>query len=157
MRVIIAVDGSRASKDTIAAVLGRYWAAGTSFRILSVIPFPLSYDDELDDDENELLERQFQKRKNLIEARCRRYQRIIEQSLPHCSVHIQLKEGNPPPEIIKVASEWIAEKLIIGRFQSDTCDRCVWGSVSKAVTLRAPCAVDDVTGSSSHRDVRTAC
>ncbi len=156
MRVIIAVDGSTASKDTIAAVIGRYWAPGTNFKILAVIPFHF-VDDDLSDEEYAAAEKLYLKRKSLIAARSRRYQRLLEQALPHCSVHIQFKEGNPAPEIIKVASEWTAEKLVVGRYQTDTCNRCVWGSVSRAVALRAPCSVDIVAGVPESMDSRTAC
>jgi|694.fasta_scaffold134339_5 nucleotide-binding universal stress UspA family protein len=157
MRVIVAVDGSAASKETIAAVVNRRWASDTDFKVLAVIPYHPVDDDDLDDDEFEAAERMFRRRTELVTARCRQYQKLLEQALPSVSVQIQIKNGNPPPEIIKSVSEWSADELIIGRYQTDTCERCVWGSVSRAVALRAACKVEIIAGSRDHFKNKTAC
>ncbi|HEY9732588.1 MAG TPA: universal stress protein [Drouetiella sp.] len=157
MRVIVAVDGTAASKETVAAVVSKRWAPDTSFKILAVIPYHLVDDDDLDDDQCEEAERIFRRRTELVTARCRQYQQLLEQELPGAAVQIQIKNGNPSPEIIKAAAEWGADELVIGRYQTDTCQRCVWGSVSRAVALRAACKVEIVAGPQDHFNTRTAC
>ncbi|MCC6981016.1 MAG: universal stress protein [Candidatus Melainabacteria bacterium] len=143
MKVIIAVDESAYGKKIIETIAHRQWQPDTAFRIISVVE-PVSWDEVENENWAGLSKSMFEKRKKNATDLCLELKKILETQHPDCTVHVDVREGNPRKEILGAAIDWMADKILIGAHGHDLCDRFVWGGVSRAVATAAPCSVEIV-------------
>jgi nucleotide-binding universal stress UspA family protein len=59
-------------------------------------------------------------------------------------VHFEIRHGSPKTEIIRTATEWEANRILIGAHGHNVCPHNLMGSVSRAVAEHAPCSVEIV-------------
>ena len=149
MKVIIAVDESAYGKKIIETIAHRKWQPDTAFRIISVVE-PVSWEEVENENWADLSKRMFEKRKKNATKLCLELKKLLEAQHPDCTVHVDVREGNPRKEIIEAAIDWMADKILIGAHGHDLCDRFVWGGVSRAVTVAAPCSVEVVRPYTRH-------
>lgn len=143
MKVIIAVDESAYCKRVLETIAARKWPKDTAFKILSVVE-PIKWDEVENESWNEVTQQAFKRRKKMADRVCLEGKQIIESKHPDCTVHMDVKEGNPRHEIIESAIDWMADKILIGAHGHDVCDRFLWGGVSRAVATKSPCSVEIV-------------
>ena len=143
MKVIIAIDESPYSRKVLETVADRKWPADTAFKILSVVePVKL---EEIDSDNWSLIAKDaFNRREKFANKICTEGKELLDKKHPDCNVHIEIRKGNPRHEILEAAVDWMADKILIGAHGHDLCDRFVWGGVSRAVAIKAPCSVEIV-------------
>jgi nucleotide-binding universal stress UspA family protein len=67
----------------------------------------------------------------------------ITHAVPGCQVHIETRHGKPTEQILNIATEWLADKIILGAHGHNT-QHYFAGSVSRKIALRAPCSVEFV-------------
>lgn len=150
MKVIIAVDESAYGKKIIETIAHRKWQPDTAFRIISVVE-PVAWEEVENENWTELSKNMFEKRKRNATKLCLELKKSLELQHPDCTVHYDVLEGSPRKEIIKAAVDWMADKILIGAHGHDLCDRFVWGGVSRAVAVAAPCSVEIVRPHTPHK------
>jgi nucleotide-binding universal stress UspA family protein len=142
MKVIVAVDDSPYSKHLTDAIGHRHWPEDTQFRVLNVIE-PIN---------SELLktlepcERQeiVSRRKHHAETVCDKARHAIIESVPHASVHYEIREGDPRTQILESATDWQANRIMVGAKGRQVCPHYLLGSVSRAIATHAGCSVEIV-------------
>ncbi|MBX9949680.1 MAG: universal stress protein [Candidatus Obscuribacterales bacterium] len=149
MKVIIAIDESVYSKKVLEEVAARKWPADTAFKILSVVePVKL---DEVDCDNWSLLAKEaFSRREKFADKLCMEGREMLSKKHPDCNFHVEVRKGDPRHEIIEAAVDWMADKILIGAHGHDLCERFVWGGVSRAIAMKAPCSVEVVRPRAKH-------
>lgn len=140
MKVIIAIDQTDYWKQVIDGVIKRCWPDGTSFKIMTVIE-PLQWQDhEVGNWQNAaqhaLKQRQEQSDTILAEAR-----ELVVKVFPDCQVHTESREGSPRVEILRAATEWMADKIVLGA-HGHSPNRFFPGAVPRTVCMRAVCSVE---------------
>ncbi len=143
MKVIIAVDESAYCRRVLETIAARKWPADTAFKILSVVE-PIKWDEVENESWKDVTKQAFKRRKKMADKACSEGKEIIESKHPNCTVHMEVREGNPRHEIIEAAIDWMADKILIGAHGHDVCDRFLWGGVSRAVATKSPCSVEIV-------------
>lgn len=154
MKVIIALDDSPYSKHVLEVVSRRHWPQDTEFKILHVlVPVELGswVDEEYPQIQSEIKERR-QKNAELLcsEARLR-----MEKHCPDARVHFEIRHGSPRIEILQAATDWEANRIVIGAHGHNVCPHNLMGSVSRSVAEHAPCSVEIIKNKalqSSSRD-----
>jgi nucleotide-binding universal stress UspA family protein len=140
MKVIVAVDDSPYSKHLTDSVVQRHWPDDAQFRVLTVIE-PI---------DPELLKR-FQPaelqeivahRKHHAEQICERTRHAIQEKVPHALVHYEIREGDPRNEVLQSATDWQADRIIVGAKGRQVCPQYLLGSVSRAICANASCSVE---------------
>ncbi len=149
MKVIIAVDESAYCKRVLETIAARKWPADTAFKILSVVE-PIKLDEVENESWKDVTKQAFKRRKKMADRVCLEGKEIIDAKHPDCTVHMDVREGNPRHEIIEAAVEWMADKILIGAHGHDLCDRFLWGGVSRAVAAKSPCSVEIVRPRAMH-------
>lgn len=143
MKVIIAVDESAYGKKIVETISHRKWEPDTAFRIVSVIE-PIRWEEVENENWPDLSKKMFELRKKNATKMCLDLKKILDEAHPDCTAHIEIREGNPRKEIIDAALDWMADKILIGAHGHDLCDRFLWGGVSRAIAVAAPCSVEIV-------------
>lgn len=140
MKVVVALDDSVYSKEMLHAICRRRWSQDVQFKILSIIePIPAFAHEE------EGLSIEIKKRRHAyVEKFCSEARHYIEQHVPGAIVHFEVREGKPSNEIILAASQWEANKILIGAHGHGICPHNLLGSVSRSVAERAKCTVEIV-------------
>jgi len=141
MRVVIAIDDSKFSKAVLEAVAHRDWTAGATLLVLNVLSAPtpehlsdigLGLDKELRAQfrlkQEELLERSVSYLKDHLAAGLK--------------VSMASAEGHAAENILKVATDWQADLIILGSHGYTGIAKAVLGSVAEAVLVSAPCSVE---------------
>ncbi len=149
MKVIIAVDESAYCKRVLETIAARKWPRDTAFRILSVLE-PVKWEAVENESWKDVTKQSLNRRKKIANRVCSEGKEIIESEHPDCQIHIDVREGNPRNEIIEAATDWMADKILIGAHGHDLCDRFVWGGVSRAVAVKSPCTVEIVRPRTMH-------
>ncbi len=143
MKVIIAVDESAYNKHVVEIIAAQNWSQDTEFKIVSVVE-SVKWDEVKNESWKESIHQAFMHRKESARQVCKDCKEIFQSKHPDCTVHIEVREGDPREEIVKVATEWMADKIVIGAHGRDICDRFLWGSVSRSVAKLSPCSVEIV-------------
>lgn len=149
MKVIVAIDDSPYSKKVLETIAERKWPADTAFKIMSVVE-PIRWSEIDNENWGELEKTAFERREKHASKVCAEGKELIERKHPNCVIHVDVRKGNPRDKIIEAAVEWMADKILIGAHGHDLCDRFVWGGVSKAVAVKAPCSVEIVRPKAKH-------
>jgi len=146
MRVLVATDGSPQSEIAVADVAGRPWPAGTEFEVLAVIhptipPLP-SPAFVLPAAHAEQLQELTRRAPEWTRAAAER----IRQGVPHASVATRIREGVPQEVIVDEATQWRADRIVLGSHGHGPLGRVLLGSVADAVIRRAGCSVEIIRG-----------
>ena len=142
MKVLIAIDQTRAAGQVVESVLRRKWNTDTQFRVLTVVePATTHLNDFADTEIREAaheLDVRINKRANrlLREARS-----LLMYKLPDCQVQTELRIGEAQTEILTTAVEWLPDKIIMGASRGVANERHP-GSVASAVAGHATSAVE---------------
>lgn len=148
MKVIIALDDSPHSNRLLNDVSRRKWPEHTEFRIVNVLE-PICSDCA---PELEKASAQVQKKRmQAADQLCQHARQRIEHEIPTSKVHYEIRNGDACCELVSSASEWDADKLLLGAHARSTCPHNVLGSVSRSVSLHAPCHVEVVRESGTNR------
>ncbi len=138
MKVVIAIDDSPYSDEMLKAITSREWGCDTEFRILNVLDSQDNLLEYLGDCGGEFEDQ----RKKEATKLCKKYKETLAREVPTSIVHYEIRTGSPKSEIIDAAVEWSADKILIGSHGHRSCPHNLLGSVSRAITLHAPCSVE---------------
>jgi len=128
MKVLLPVSDSYDSK-LILDFAGNYrWLKGTEFRVIHVVGSC-----ESDAEAKEATEKATQ----LVEAVATKTQAMLAE----CKVTSEIVIGMPVFEITQAAHDWKANMIVMGYRAERMLHPCIAGSVSRGVTLQAPCSV----------------
>lgn len=143
MKILLPVDGSECSDAAVQELIRRSWPSGTQVEVLSVAqPTPEYPDTQLMGRSIHLesVERETKRaQENVDEAAA-----TIRQGAPLVSVTTQVVEGSAKEEIVREASTWGADLIVMGSHGYGAAMRFLMGSVSLSVMLHAPCSVEIV-------------
>jgi nucleotide-binding universal stress UspA family protein len=70
--------------------------------------------------------------------------RLIRNAAPGVVVSMKIVEGNPKDLIVREASDWAADLIVLGSHGYGRVRRLILGSVASAVVAEAPCSVQVV-------------
>lgn len=140
MKIIVATDGSEYSHKAIEKV-GDFFSnmvnleikiLTTYERILPIDAFALSaqYSNEMELFSKENAEK-------TVSSAAEK----ISQKLPDATVTTMVEVGFPERTLVKLATEWQADLIVVGSHGRGFWDRLTLGSVSDAVVHHAPCSV----------------
>lgn len=145
MKVVVAIDLSPYTSHVIDTILRRRWSADTQFKIVTVIE-PLVADDLDDDELSETINKVMKRRQTAALCYCQEVRKQLQGGIEGSTVHIDIRHGSPREELINAATEWNADKIVIGAHGKDLCQRFLWGGVSRAVAAHSTCPVEIVRG-----------
>ena len=155
MKVIIAIDDSPYSNEVMQKISRRHWPRDTEFKVLTVLePVPLEV--LAKERWNDLLAQVTSSREDMARHLCSQAREKIIAHVPAARVHYEVRAGKPRVEIVDAASEWAADKIVVGAHGKGVCPRFLLGSVSSAVAAHAPCSVEIVRASIAHPKNETA-
>ena len=69
---------------------------------------------------------------------------LILNAAPGVVVTVKIVEGNPKDRIVREASDWAADLIVLGSHGYGRVRRLILGSVASAVVAEAPCSVQVV-------------
>jgi nucleotide-binding universal stress UspA family protein len=150
MRILLAIDGSKASDAAVTEVARRPWPAGSSVRVLSVAPSLLPAEPlawyapgvELD-----AMEQQGRTHAaSIVDGAAAR--------LRSAGLEAETKVllGHARAIIVEEAEAWPADLIVIGSHGHTAMHRLLLGSVAQYVVAHAPCSVEVVrTGAARAR------
>lgn len=140
MRVLIALDSGPNSGETVKAVAGRPWPAGTTFLLLHVLdPFPFAK-----------APISLQRAKQAAEAQLQNLG--SELSSGGWDVKREVVLGHPRQEITKIAATWNSHLIVVGSNETTAVARLLLGSTARAVLRHAPCAVEIARPAETHAE-----
>ncbi len=144
VRIVVGVDGSRASAAAVREVESRVWPLMSEIRVITVndpltptfigriIP-PVA---RIIEDSNQV-DREWLKK--ILDNSCQRLR------LTGLKVLAEIREGDPKRILVETAREWGADSIFLGSIGfGNPFERFVLGSVSAAVAARAHCSVEVV-------------
>lgn len=141
MKVVIALDDSPYAQHVLDLVCKRHWHQDTEFRIVHVME-PLPVADWAGEDMPELEQELRERRQKHAEKVCGDARHRLERHFPDARVHFEIRHGSPKTEIILSATEWEANRILIGAHGRGVCPHNLLGSVSRSVAEQAPCTVE---------------
>lgn len=146
LKILLATDGSESSAAAARSVAGRPWPAGTEVRVFSVVElhvplFKVPYPPYLNAHAMENLRGEAMRRAE--EALLSAEQIVSDAGLKESS-KLDVPLGTPQELILKEASDWDADLIVLGSHGRRGLNRFMLGSVSEAVALHAPCSVEVV-------------
>lgn len=140
MKILVAVDESDFGEPLVDFVAAHRWPEDSEFHLIHVVePLPMAcYAASvpplaLSEMEQEMRSSATRLLKKLRERLCG--------EIDGAKVKTTLAWGYPKEEILKIAREWPAELVVVGSHGKGCLERFVFGSVSQAVCVGAPCAV----------------
>lgn len=144
MKVLVAIDDSPYSRHVIQHVLKRQWPMDTEFKIVTVLE---DIEEPLEVLEEYAFTRTMEEIQHKRESCARQLCTSVMQkltSVPFTHAHFEVRKGKPVSEILRAATDWQANKILIGAHGRGLCPHGFLGSVSRAVTERAHCTVEVV-------------
>lgn len=146
MKILLPIDSSPHSKEALDEVASRVWPDGTEIRILYVISVPIP-------DFPDPLLAFYAVRGDWIDKEKRRSKEAVQHAIDKLSRYLRgdnhelstkIVEGEPKEVIIKEATEWGAELIVVGSHERTAIGKLFMGSVSETVSANAPCPVQVV-------------
>ena len=141
MKILLAIDGSRASQDAVDEITRRPWPIGTAVRIINVIRLytppasefvlPVTTFDDIRQQQMDNAERLTARAGELVAE-------------PGLSVETIVREGDARSAILDEAENWGADLIVLGSHGRTGLKRLVLGSVAQAVVAHAHCSVEVV-------------
>ena len=141
MRILIAIDSSRASQCVLEEAATRPWPANTLFTIVNVVDlYRFAHLPAIVDDARR-------------EATTLLREATDKLSRAGCKVNSEVLLGFPRNEIAEYAKKWQANLVMVGSHGQGAIARFLLGSVAQGVLRTAPCSVEIVR----HNRVGAAC
>jgi nucleotide-binding universal stress UspA family protein len=139
MRILLAIDGSKCSDAAVNALAKRPWPAGAVVRVLLVIePVTLPVPESVT-----MPETWYEAMRRAARADIERAVTLLKQST--ClEIETAIPIGSPQEMILKEASDWNADLIVVGCHGTSQAGQFLLGSVSQAIALNAPCSVEIV-------------
>lgn len=139
MKVIVALDQTDCANQIIDAVLNRRWAKDTCFKLITILE-PHQWEEADWHKWRKLAEQVHSDREKAAESFLQKARLKIQESVPDSSVHIEIKQGSAKTELLKSATEWMADKIIVGAhgYQPNR----LFGSLPQALSRQAPCSIE---------------
>jgi len=132
MRVLIAIDGSKASEIVLQEALREPWPPGTHFCLITVVdPFFFTHAPLLLEEAKEAGEK-------FIEEAAERFDQTGWET------EVEMVLGNPRRAISKCAEEWGADLVLVGSQGLSALARLTLGSTVRAVLRHTKCSVEVV-------------
>jgi nucleotide-binding universal stress UspA family protein len=141
MKVVVAIDDSPQSQHMLDLIVRREWANDTEFKVVHVVE-PLNASDWSGDGWMEMQHDVLRRRHKGAEKLCSDARHKLESHIPTSIVHYEVREGNPKAEIVYAATQWDANKVIIGAHSREVCPHNSLGSVSRSVAEQSSCTVE---------------
>jgi nucleotide-binding universal stress UspA family protein len=149
MKILLAVDGSDCSEDTVAAVVSRPWPKGTLVRVLSVVPPILVLTPEMAIYSSESLDKEQQDATESAKQFTSRVSDWLRSSgLPS---ETTVRSGEPRSVILEEAQGWDADLVVVGSHGHKGFKRWLLGSVAQSVVSNAGCSVEVVRQKASNQ------
>ncbi len=147
-KVLIAIDDSANSEAAVKELIARKFPKGTCFRLIHVLnphdpiePSPVTPLEEWSAWVKEIRARKNTSAQKLLLSASE----SIRKEFPEAEIVSEISESYMPDEIIvELAETWGADLVILGSRGVSAIERILLGSVSNAVLLHAPCAVEIV-------------
>ncbi|HEY9715561.1 MAG TPA: universal stress protein [Chroococcales cyanobacterium] len=140
MKVIVALDLTDNAKQIVDSLGQRKWPFGTAFRLLTVIE-PSHFAGPLSPQLQKALYELNQRQHQVAYERLMKGKQELEALVPGCSVHLDIRHGDPRIEILESATDWMCDKIILGAHGRGG-NRLLPGSTFKAVLRSSPCSVE---------------
>jgi nucleotide-binding universal stress UspA family protein len=141
LRILLAVDGSPCSVAAVNDVAHCRLPNGSAVEVLNVIHsrVPVMLDPAITLAAAHAEEQHEQERRSpeIVEAAATRLRR----HRPHLDVTTKVVEGVPKDVILHEATEWHADRVVVGSHGYGRVGRAVLGSTAAAVAAEAPCSV----------------
>jgi nucleotide-binding universal stress UspA family protein len=133
-RILVGVDGSPDSAETLRVVRERRWPAGSEIRVLTAANWRLQ-------------SAPVAMLRGLgvpVEVWAEDVAKDAAQKLSGagCPVSTSVRSGDAKSQIVAEAESWGADCVFVGARGLSRSDRWLLGSVSSAVAMRAPCSVE---------------
>lgn len=141
MRVVIALDDTPYSRHLLDLVCRRHWAPDTEFKLVHVVE-PLCVSEWTPEDMANLQDELNHRREKIAEKLLSDARHRIEKKFPEARVHFELRHGRPATEIVRAATDWAADSILLGAHSREICPHNLLGSVSRGVAERSPCSVE---------------
>jgi nucleotide-binding universal stress UspA family protein len=140
MKVLLPVEGAFDAKFIIDFISNYRWLRGTQFKLLHIIA-------ESDADETGAVAASNDMLDGLMKT--------IQRHLPESVLEKEVIPGTPIFSIIQQSTDWEANMIVMGFRSGLSIHQYLAGSVSRGVTLQAPCSVVVIRPPSkadTHRD-----
>lgn len=142
MKILLAVDGSGGSADTVEAVASRPWPTGTIVRVVSVvIPIALLTPEIAIYSSESLATGQQKATENAREFTTRIGDWLLSSGI---TAETAVHSGEPRSVILDEALEWDADLIVVGSHGHSGFKRWLLGRVAQSIVSDAGCSVEVV-------------
>ncbi len=148
MKILLAIDGSKCSRDAVKSTLSMRCKAGSEIMILTAVDYmePLPTIAGLKESEIKAAE-------NLVEETVQ----ALKTTHPNATITGVVADGYATDEILRMCKEWQANLVMVGSHGRSGIDYLLLGSVSRRIFLEAPCAVRIVRRRSDEHSKNDVC
>ena len=133
-KILLAVDGEPLSTDVAATAAELAQALGAEIGLVHVTESALDLQGDTGIPKPELIAMAQQEGRKVIQS----FRRRLQETIPATEF---LLSGPPAAEIVKTATYWSADMIVIGTHGRGGLERILLGSVADAVIRNAPCPV----------------
>lgn len=143
MKILLAIDDSEFSEAATQAVLRNVRPEDTEVYVLHVME-PGSPRAAIPDETGyyAAIDAAFQEAANQSKALVAKTAELLRSKGFKVTSPATAEWGEPKSKIIDVATEWAADRIVLGSHGRTGLDRFLMGSVSEAVVRHAPCSVE---------------
>src|SRR5579883_2678131 len=113
MKVIVALDQTDYANQIVDAVLNRRWLKDTCFKLITILE-PHQWEQADWQKWQKLAQQIDADRERAAEIFLQKARLKILDKVADSSVHVEIKHGNAKAELLKSATEWMADKIIVG-------------------------------------------
>ena len=139
MKILLAVDGSEHSANTVESLGSLPWPSGSLVRVLSVVDQVVTATPEVAIFSAELIEAERDQLLRTADELTTRFAHWL------CSTGLvaetQVRRGDPKSLIIEEAEEWGADLIVVGSHGHTGFKQWLLGSVAQSIVSKAPCSV----------------
>lgn len=142
MRVIVAIDGTSGTRELLAAVAARPWTKDSEFMVLHVLE-GLPTDVITQVLESGRLKKLKDKYENCTKSMVDSAAAFLSEHLPvYHAVHKVLTSGRVVETIVRIATDWSADMIVVGCHHRGLAEKLFMGSVAEGLISYAPCSVE---------------
>src|SRR6516164_6328485 len=139
MKVIVALDQTEYANQVVDAVLERRWPKDTCFKLITVLE-PHQWEEADWQKWRKLTQEVSAEREKLAETWLKIARLKIQEKVANCSVHLEIKHGCAKTELLKAATEWMCDKIMVGAHGHQP--NRLFGSVPHTLSRQAPCSIE---------------